>query len=126
MSEQSFRCGQKCFIDNINFPRGFRRCGDFSLAESELLSLYGDTFFNLESGLISPETLEEDHFVRALILPHIAKTKFELVWMKYIKLTREPRRFHSLNSTHSYMAPTEMMPIAHIKPDESTQLNASI
>ncbi|MEC4728515.1 DUF413 domain-containing protein [Shewanella sp. D64] len=126
MSEESIRCGQKCFIDNTNFPRGFRKCGDFSLAESELLSLYGETLLNLESGLFSPQTLEEDHFIRVLTQPDQAKTKLELVWMKYIKLSREPRQFHTLNSTYSYKAPAEMMPITNIKSDESAQLNATI
>ncbi|WP_394388537.1 DUF413 domain-containing protein [Shewanella woodyi] len=126
MSEDSFRFGQKCFIDNINFPRGFRKSGDFTLAESELLSLYGDTLLGLESGLLAPETIEEEHFVRTLTQPHKAKTKIELVWIKYIKLTREPRRFHSLNSTHSYKVPSEIMPAASMKFEEAGQLDANI
>lgn len=100
MSEESFRFGNKSFIDDINFARGFRKSGDFTLLEAEMLSLYGDTMLALETGILTPLTLEEDHFVRALKQPYKAKTKLELVWIKYCKLSREPRRFHSLSSTN--------------------------
>ncbi|WP_083700172.1 DUF413 domain-containing protein [Shewanella sp. UCD-KL12] len=99
MSEDSFRFGQKAFHDDINFPRGFRKSGDFTLLEAELLGLYGDTMQALEIGTLEPLTIEEDNFLRVLKQPQKAKTKLELVWIKYIKLTREPKRFHSLNSS---------------------------
>ncbi|QFU23997.1 DUF413 domain-containing protein [Shewanella eurypsychrophilus] len=101
MSEESFRFGQKSFTDDINFSRGFRKSGDFTLLEAEVLSLYGETMLSLEAGILEPLTLEENNFVRMLKQPQKAKTKLELVWIKYIKLTREPRRFHSLHSLHS-------------------------
>ncbi|MFT5704821.1 MAG: hypothetical protein ACI8SK_000774 [Shewanella sp.] len=118
MSDTSFRCGQKSFIDNINFPRGFRKSGDFSVIESELLSLYGHTLFGLESGLLTPENIEEEHLVQVLSQPDKASTKIELVWIKYIKLTREPKRFHSLNSTHSYKLANEITTGASIRLEE--------
>ncbi|MBE7216600.1 DUF413 domain-containing protein [Shewanella benthica] len=99
MSEESFRFGQKSFIDDVNFPRGFRKSGDFTLLEAETLGLYGDTMAALETGALEPLTQEENHFVKMLKHPHRAKTKLELVWIKYIKLVREPRRFHSLHSS---------------------------
>ncbi|AQS39430.1 hypothetical protein Sps_04329 [Shewanella psychrophila] len=121
MSEEYFRFGQKSFIDDVNFPRGFRKSGDFTLLEAETLSLYGDTMGALESGVLEPLTLEENNFVKMLKHPHKAKTKLELVWMKYIKLSREPRRFHSLNSS-SHKRPIEDFPPVISIPTETPQL----
>ncbi|WP_394147581.1 DUF413 domain-containing protein [Shewanella atlantica] len=126
MCEESFRFGRKCFIDNINFPRGFRKSGDFTLAESELLSLYGDTLLSLESGELEPFTSEERHFVEILRQPHKASSRLEQVWFKYVKLTREPRKFHSLNSCHSYKLPVDTLKQSNIKHDEANLTDASI
>lgn len=120
MSEESFRFGQKSFTDDINFSRGFRKSGDFTLLEAEVLSLYGETMLSLETGILEPLTLEENNFVSMLKQPQKAKTKLELVWIKYIKLTREPRRFHSLHST-SHKPKAEKTPVA-ILAVESPQL----
>ena len=43
MSDTLFRHGKKRFFDNEKFPRGFAKSGDFTLAEEEILTLYGDT-----------------------------------------------------------------------------------
>ncbi|QYJ87088.1 DUF413 domain-containing protein [Shewanella mesophila] len=99
MSEDSFRFGQKRFFDDKNFPRGFSKSGEFTLSEAELLSLYGDTMLAFESGELDPETAEEKHFIKVLKHPNKANTKLEHVWIKYTKLTREPKKFHTLNST---------------------------
>jgi len=126
MSEESFRFGRKCFIDNIHFPRGFRKSGDFTLAESELLSLYGDTLLTLESGELEPANSEERHFVAILPHPYKARTRLEQVWFKYIKLIREPRKFHSLNSCHSYKIPVDIIQQSNVRHDEGNQADANI
>jgi len=126
MSEESFRFGRRCFIDNINFPRGFRKSGDFTLAESELLSLYGDTLLSLESGELEPDTSEEKRFVGIINQSHKARTKLEQVWFKYVKLTREPRKFHSLNSCHSYKVSVDMIQQSNTRHDEGNQTDAII
>lgn len=99
MSEESFRFGQKRFFDDKNFPRGFSKSGEFTLSEAEILSLYGDTMLAFEAGQLEPETAEEKHFIKVLKHPNKANTKLEHVWVKYTKLTREPKQFHTLNST---------------------------
>lgn len=38
------------FYDNDRFPIGFRRCGEFTIAEAELLHNYGNSLIALESG----------------------------------------------------------------------------
>ncbi|MCW8335802.1 DUF413 domain-containing protein [Vibrio sp. SCSIO 43135] len=97
MSDTEFRHGKKRFYDNTKFPRGFAKSGDFTLAEEEILTLYGDTMFALEMGDITPENAEEKHFLKVLSHPHKAKTKLERVWLKYIQLARGRKRFHTLN-----------------------------
>ncbi|MCX9525385.1 DUF413 domain-containing protein, partial [Vibrio cholerae] len=50
MSETAFRQGKKRFFDTKKFPRGFAKSGDFTLAEEDILTRYGDTMLGLESG----------------------------------------------------------------------------
>ncbi|MEZ8826338.1 DUF413 domain-containing protein [Vibrio sp. 10N.261.55.A7] len=111
MSDIEFRFGKKRFYDNSKFPRGFAKSGDFTLAEEELLTLYGDTMKALESGEITPENAEEKQFVKALKSPQKAKSKLEKVWLKYIQLTRGKKRFHSLSS--STRPRSDQRPSAH-------------
>lgn len=97
MSETEFRHGKKRFFDNVKFPRGFAKSGDFTLAEEELLITYGDTMLGLESGDLLPESAEEAHFIKAIENPVKAKSKLERVWLKYTQLARGRKRFHTLN-----------------------------
>lgn len=97
MSETEFRHGKKRFYDNTKFPRGFAKSGDFTLAEEELLTIYGGTMLGLESGELTPENAEEAHFVKAIENPVKAKSKLERVWLKYTQLARGRKRFHTLN-----------------------------
>ncbi|MCG3721089.1 DUF413 domain-containing protein [Vibrio cincinnatiensis] len=97
MSETLFRHGKKRFYDTKKFPRGFAKSGDFTLAEEELLTLYGETLLGLESGELQPENAEEQHFIAVLADPDSAETKIERVWMKYVRLARGRKRFHTLN-----------------------------
>ncbi|MDA0149009.1 MULTISPECIES: DUF413 domain-containing protein [Vibrio] len=97
MSDTEFRHGKKRFYDNTKFPRGFAKSGDFTLAEEELLTLYGDTMLGLETGELSPTNSEEKHFVKVIENPGKAKTKLERTWLKYVQLARGRKRFHTLN-----------------------------
>lgn len=97
MSETEFRHGKKRFYDNTKFPRGFAKSGDFTLAEEEILTIYGDTMLALERGELTPENGEERHFIRVLAHPHKAKSKLDRVWLKYTQLARGRKKFHTLN-----------------------------
>ncbi|MHC6529894.1 MULTISPECIES: DUF413 domain-containing protein [unclassified Vibrio] len=97
MSDIEFRQGKKRFYDNAKFPRGFAKSGDFTLAEEEILTFYGDTLLGLETGEIEPENAEEKHFLKVLENPGKAKSKLERTWLKYIQLARGRKRFHTLN-----------------------------
>jgi uncharacterized protein YifE (UPF0438 family) len=85
MSGTEFRHGKKRFYDNLTFPRGFAKSGHFTLAEEEILVLFGDTMSGLESGQLIPENNEELHFVKVLKQPNKAKSRLERAWLKYIK-----------------------------------------
>jgi|GEM_PF-141290 len=97
MAEALFRHGKKRFYDNVKFPRGFAKSGDFTLLEEDLLVTYGDTMLSLEQGLLRPDNAEEKHFLKVLSQPNKAKSRLEQVWLKYIRLARGRRRFHTLN-----------------------------
>ncbi|RKF20195.1 DUF413 domain-containing protein [Alginatibacterium sediminis] len=96
MSE--FRSGSKRFYDDRKFPKGFSKSGCFTLNEAELLSLYGDTMLSLENGSLSPENADEKHFLKVLKNPSKASSAIEHLWLKYTKLARGRRNFHTLNS----------------------------
>ncbi|WGY45715.1 MULTISPECIES: DUF413 domain-containing protein [unclassified Vibrio] len=97
MSETVFRLGKKHFFDTKKFPRGFAKSGDFTLGEETLLTQYGDTMLGLESGVLQPENAEEQRFLQVLDNPDLAESKIEKVWMKYVRLSRGRKRFHTLN-----------------------------
>ncbi|WNJ97972.1 DUF413 domain-containing protein [Vibrio ruber] len=97
MSETEFRYGKKRFYDNKKFPRGFAKSGDFTLAEEELLIQFGETMSQLESGVLEPVNTDERRFLLVLEQPEKATTKLERVWLKYVRLARGRKRFHTLN-----------------------------
>ena len=97
MSDTLFRHGKKRFYDNTKFPRGFAKSGDFTLAEEEILTLYGDTRQGVEMRILEPEKAEEKHFINVIENPGKAKSKLERVWLKYVQLARGRKRFHTLN-----------------------------
>ncbi|WP_162047736.1 DUF413 domain-containing protein [Vibrio taketomensis] len=97
MSDTEFRQGKKRFYDNTKFPRGFAKSGNFTIAEEEILTVYGDTMLGLETGELTPQSAEEKHFVKVIENPENAKSKLERVWLKYVQLARGRKRFHTLN-----------------------------
>jgi uncharacterized protein YifE (UPF0438 family) len=84
------------FYDDAHFPRGFRKSGDFTIAEDELLSNIGKRLLALEKGLLLPENEVEEQFVKMCKSNTQGQTKIELLWQKYKKLTMG-RSFHSLH-----------------------------
>ncbi|SJL84338.1 DUF413 domain-containing protein [Vibrio palustris] len=106
MLETAFRQGKKHFYDNKKFSRGFAKSGDFTLAEENILTVYGETMLGLELGTLTAETQEEAQFINVLINPDLAKTKLEKVWIKYVRLARGRKSFHTLHG--------------HNKPDDAS------
>ena len=102
MVDSDIRIGEKRFFDNKAFPRGFGKSGNFTVIEDELLSMYGQTLLALELGELGPENAEEKHFLKMLHNPGKAKSKIEQTWLKYIKLSRGRRMFHTLNGSRKH------------------------
>ncbi len=97
MFETAFRLGKKRFYDTKKFPRGFAKSGDFTLTEEDILTLYGETLSGLETGVLQPENAEEQQFLKVLENPDLAASKIEKAWLKYVRLARGRKRFHTLN-----------------------------
>ncbi len=100
MLTANIRIGAKLYSDVERFPYGFKKSGDFSIAEATILSTLGLTLRDLESGLLKPKSTDEEHFVqvtRGLAEP---VTKVERTWQKYVRLTRSKRNFFTLHSSN--------------------------
>ncbi len=101
MKTTDIRVPQKQFIDRQHFPYGFRKSGDFSINEADILSGYGKTLAALESGEITPENAEEQRFIAVLKGQTPASSSIEKTWLKYIKLARNRKQFYTLHSSAS-------------------------
>ncbi|NDV90642.1 hypothetical protein GTH32_05450 [Alteromonas sp. 345S023] len=101
MKNIAIRASSKPFIDRQKFPYGFKKSGDFSISEAELLSAYGRTLLALEKGELSPESEEEQHFVAFISGRVEAASPVERAWAKYVKLARGKKHFYTLHSSAS-------------------------
>ncbi|MEW6990753.1 DUF413 domain-containing protein [Colwelliaceae bacterium 6441] len=90
------------FYDDAHFPRGFRKSGNFTIAESELLTHIGKRLFMLEQGFAQPENSVEEQFFQfckaQIEGPLEGQNSVELLWQKYKNLTKF-KPFHSLNGS---------------------------
>lgn len=71
------------FYDDIHYPRGFSKHGDFTIREAEALHFYGRSLAELSSGNTAPETDDEQHFVDVCSGAGEAQTYLEKLWLKY-------------------------------------------
>jgi uncharacterized protein YifE (UPF0438 family) len=76
------------FYDDVNFPRGFKKSGDFTITEAELLTNIGKRLFMLEHELCKPENQVEEQFIKKCKFQLEGQTKIELLWLKYKNLTQ--------------------------------------
>ncbi|AYA64114.1 DUF413 domain-containing protein [Alteromonas sp. RKMC-009] len=104
MKTFDIRPAPKPFIDRVKFPYGFRKSGDFSIPEADLLTRYGKTLCDLESGTIQPESADEKHFVAFISGTVPAENGLEKAWQKYVHLARGKRNFYTLHSSASNAA----------------------
>lgn len=78
----------RLYTDPKNYPRGFRRSGDFSIKESDALEKYGFLFNALMSGVFQP-ALEQDKQWLEELMSNEAKTIEARAWLKYqARITR--------------------------------------
>jgi len=104
MNAPDIRIPQKMFIDREHFPYGFRKSGDFSISESDLLTRYGKTLLALESGELAAESDDEKQFVAFISGHAAAASPLEKAWQKYVRLARGKRHFYTLHSSASNQA----------------------
>ncbi|GHG04246.1 DUF413 domain-containing protein [Thalassotalea marina] len=84
------------FYDDSNFPRGFRKCGSFTIKEAELLSSIGKRLQLLAAGKALPETDVEKDFITVCTGVKAPESHAEKLWLKYTSLTKK-RSFHTLS-----------------------------
>ena len=91
----------KRFYDDVNFPKGFKRCGDFTNKEAELLEQYGQALKNLSEGTQLPCSPDEDQFVKATqgLMP--PTTPIELLWSKYTRLAKGKPFYAVVGTIHN-------------------------
>lgn len=99
MIKTTIRKSNKPYYDDLNFPRGFSRSGEFSIAESMLLNDYGDTLKSLHDGHLMPENEEEKRFVAVVNRMEEAVSDLEKTWIKYLKSVA-PKTWHTLNGSN--------------------------
>ncbi len=80
----SFECTRK-YYDDENFPHGFRRSGDFTRAQADVLEAKGVTLKALHEGHQTPESEEEKDFVLMCQDKREATTPIEKAWKAYLK-----------------------------------------
>lgn len=82
---------KRVFSDPKNYPYGFSRSGDFSIAESKALSQYGAYIAALIDGHLQPES-DDDMSVLAAAHGDIEpQDTAQRAWLKYQKRINRPK-----------------------------------
>lgn len=92
------------FYDDVHFPRGFGKSGDFTIREAELLTSLGRRLLKLEQEVCLPENQTEKQFVQMCKEQSEGQTQIELLWQKYKRLTIY-KPFHSLHGNTKVLIP---------------------
>jgi uncharacterized protein YifE (UPF0438 family) len=82
---------RRVFCDPKNYPYGFSRSGDFSIAESKALAEYGCIIAALVDGQISCETPEDQGYLAAAFGQKEPENPIERAWVKYQKRINRPK-----------------------------------
>lgn len=85
----------RLFYDDVNFPYGIKRSGDFTRIQSDLIESYGVTLHALCNGLKVPETEEESRFILVCKGVEPAESAIERAWINYLK---------AINRRHEYIS----------------------
>lgn len=99
MISTTIRKGSRPYFDDIHFPRGFSRSGEFTVSESILMNDYGHTLKSLHDGILMPENEEEKRFIEVLNGSQEAQSQVEKTWLKYLRASM-PKTFMMLTGTN--------------------------
>ncbi|MGL5390477.1 MAG: DUF413 domain-containing protein [Shewanella sp.] len=102
----------KRFYDDVNFPKGFKRSGDFTSKEAELLELHGYALKNLTEGKVLPCTPDEAQFVDVIKGNRTPSSLLEQIWLKYRKLALGKPFYAVVGTVHLPAAKPESEPEA--------------
>lgn len=91
----AIRKGSVPFRDDVNFPRGISRSGVFSISQSEILKIYGDTLRSLEVGVLAPINEAEQNFLSFCDGAKEAESQLEKLWLKYKQEICRSKSFHT-------------------------------
>lgn len=80
---KSFNSTKK-FFDDVNFPRGFHRSGDFTRDQAQILETMGVSLKGLFDGSIQPVTDEEQRFVEFSQQKLAPTNAVERTWATYV------------------------------------------
>ncbi len=100
----------KRFYDDVNFPKGFKRSGDFTSKEAELLELHGYALKNLAEGKVLPVTPDEAQCVDVIKGNRTPSSLLEQIWVKYRKLALGKPFYAVVGTVHLPAAKTESEP----------------
>lgn len=84
---------QRSFYDDTNFPYGFLRSGDFSIAEANVLTSHGYIMSKLHKGEIAPTTPEHKRFIQVVNRTIDAKYVEENIYLKYLHVIKNKNRY---------------------------------
>lgn len=82
---------KRTFSDPKNYPYGFSRSGDFSIAESKALSSYGCYIAALADGHLQPESEEDKVFLAVIHGEQEPNDTAQRAWLKYQKRINRPK-----------------------------------
>lgn len=96
MNSTKIRCGVYPFYDDVHFPKGFSRSGEFSILESKILTDFGQTLKSLHYGVLMPDNDEEKRLIAVANGEQPAVSQIEKTWIKYLRAIA-PKAWHTLN-----------------------------
>ncbi|MGO1247216.1 MAG: DUF413 domain-containing protein [Oceanisphaera sp.] len=85
----------KLFQDFAHFPRGLRRCGEFTVTEAQLLEQAGHAMLALYTQQRAPGCDAEQRFIEQVQQGVAVGSTHAKVWLKYLKVIG-PKRVHRL------------------------------
>lgn len=91
----AIRKGSAPFRDDVNFPRGISRYGVFSISQSEILKIYGETLRSLEIGILAPINEAERSFLNCCVGMKEPESTLEKIWHKYKREIYRAKSFHT-------------------------------
>lgn len=82
---------KRLFSDPKNYPYGFSRSGDFSIAESKALNEYGCLIAALVDGQLAPQDDEDRQFLASALGEAEPQSVAERAWVRYQKRINRPK-----------------------------------